>query len=287
MRKLNQSRFPALFLILAYVMSACSGAPAGNGGQPSGGNQAQEVVFTGTVEAINGTEWTVSGQSVSLTGTTSLDANIQVGDNVKVEARVDANGVVSALSIELAGAADDNANPNDSGGNVNSNDGNSNDDNANDANANEDQADNSNSGNSNANGNTNGNDNADDQEVSGTVEAITVDSITINGVMYQIADFTEFKDLIAVGDVVKAHFIVNSDGMLTIREIEKSSTIGNNDNSNSNGSDDNANSNEDNINNNSGNDNGDDDGSNSGNHNGNDNGDDDHNDNDSGSNSNG
>lgn len=282
---MNRSVFFSILVILAYVLSACSGAqavPSSNNNQSSQSGQVQEVVFTGTVDAMGGGEWTISGQAVSVDSATAVDASIVVGSNVKVEARVDQAGKVAALRIELAGADNVNAN-------ANSNDANQNGSNTNDntSNSNDNQADNSNSANSNDdNSNGNGNDNSStgsEQELSGLVEAITAESITINGVVYMLADFTEFKDLIAMGDQVKIHVIVNADGTFTIREIEKTAGTGiGGDNSNSNGSDDksnvnsNSNSNDDNSNDDNGND---------------DNGNDDHGDDDNGnddnSNSNG
>lgn len=126
------------------------------------------------------------------------------------------------------------SNSNDSNVNTNGDDGNLND------NAN---------GNDNANTNANSNDRLDDDsEIFGLVEAITDDSVTIGGVTYLLANFTEFKDIISVGDQVKIHVIVNSDGTLTIREIERSSG-GDDDNSNdSRNSNINGNSNDDNSN---------------------------------------
>jgi hypothetical protein len=281
MKKINRSMFFSALVVLAYVLSACSGVPAvqsGNGNdQSSQSGQAQEVVFTGTVDSMGGGQWTVSGQAITVDGATSIDANIVVGDNVKVEARVGQDGSVTAVSIEISGA--DNANANSNGDNQNASNAN---DNA--SNSNDNQSDNSNAGNSNgdnSNSNGNGNDNSStgsEQEVSGVVEAITTDSITINGVVYKIADFTEFKGIVTLGDQVKVHVIVNEDGTFTIREIEKtagtgiggdnSNGNGSNDNSNSNGND--SNSNDDNSNSSNGNDdNGNDD---NGNDNSNDNG---------------
>ncbi len=281
MKKINRSMFFSVLVVLAYVLSACSGAPAGQPGndQSSQSGQIQEVVFTGTVDSMGGGQWTVSGQAINVDGATVVDANILVGDNVKVEARVGQDGNVTAVSIETSGADDTNSN---------SNDDNQNGSNANDnaSNSNDNQNDNSNSNTNSGNDNGNGNDNSSadsEQEVSGVVEAITTDSITINGVTYLIADFTEFNDLIAMGDQVKVHVIVNADGTLTIREIERSSGTGiGNGNSNDNGSDDNSNSNDDNGNDDNGNDdNGNDD-------NGDDDSDDDNgNDDDSNSNGNG
>ena len=239
MKILKQYELLSLTLILAYALSACSSVPAGAGGQTPQNDQSQEVVFTGTVEGIGAGQWTVSGHAISLTSTTSVDANIQVRDNVKVEAVVDQGGVVTAVRIESA-VANQATNTN------------SNDDNTNTANPNDGQDGNSNADNSNANANSSDNDApvGAEQEVFGMVQAITTDSINIDGVMYQIASFTEFKDMVADGDLVKVHVILNADGTLTIREIEKSDGIGDDDNSNSNGSDDNPSGSDDNSNSN-------------------------------------
>jgi len=225
-------RFMASVLILgAYLLSACTGAAPSQSSDPAKAQKvdSSEVVFTGIVEAINGDQWTVNGQTVVIDGLTALDVNIKVGDVVKVEASVDQAGVITAVKIESSVADDTNSNSsNDNSGNAN--DDNSNDTNTNDANSN----DNSNA-NDNGNGNTNGNDNGavDGQdEVFGVVEAVTSDTITVDGIVYNLADFTEFKDVIVVGDLVKIHVIVNADGTLTIREIEKSTGIGGDDNSN-------------------------------------------------------
>lgn len=180
------------------------------------------------------------------------------------------NGAAGVNSNQVDDTINSNDNSVNANANTNSNT-NSNDDNSNgNVNANS---------NSNANGNANGNDNSNtapsgpEQEFFGTVQAITKDSITINGVTYKLAGFTEFKGTIAPGDQVKIHVIVNADGTFTIREIEKTSGAGiGNTNSNSNvNSNSNGNSNDDNRNSNSNsnsNDNDDDDNDNDSNDNG-------------------
>ncbi|MFZ5885645.1 MAG: DUF5666 domain-containing protein [Chloroflexota bacterium] len=271
-----------VLLIGAYLLSACSGAmPGTTPGQDdtSSGAQFTEVVFTGNVEAMDASQWTISGQVVSVEGA-SIDPAIKVGDIVKVEAKVAADGSVFALRIEVSrpDGADDNANDN-MNGNANDNmNGNAND-NMND-NANDD----------NANDNMNGNDNAsddDEQEVYGVVEALSANSITVNGMTYVITSLTEFKTIVAVGDYVKLHLMAGSDGSLIVREIEKKSP-GDDDNDNANDNtgydDDNGNSNSNSNYNSNSNSNDDDDDDNSNgnsnsNHNNNDNDDDDDNDN--------
>jgi hypothetical protein len=229
----------SLLMLGAYLLSACSGTipqPADSVGIPN--VQVNDVVFTGVVEAIGDSQWTISGQPVSLDVSTVVDPNIQVGDIVKVEASVGQDGVVVAAKVEASSANDDNANSNPS----NDNAGNTND---NTANSNDSQVD----GNSNS-ANDNGNNDNVAGEIVGVVQAIAIDSITINGISYGLASFTEFNDVIAVGDPVKIHVIVNADGTFSIREIEKSidpgadnSNANSNDNSNANDSDDGANGN--------------------------------------------
>ena len=255
-------RFLVTILFMgAYLLSACGGAlPQQSQSDPAGSSQATEAVFTGTVEAKQGTVWLISGQQVNVDSAASVDPNIQVGDIVRVEAKVSADGAVVALKIESS-SPDDDGNANDNTSNDSS--GNDNSGNTNDDNTNADDNSNAANDNGNTNDNSNGAPSGAEQEAFGIVEAITADSITIDGVTYSIASFTEFKDLIAVGDQVKIHVIVNADGTFTIREIEKSTDTGigddngnsNDDNANYNGNsndddhdDDNGNSNDNNSN---------------------------------------
>ncbi len=290
MFKINRFTLVSLLLIGAYVLSACGGvAPQGTSPDVAQKVQSKEIVFTGVIESINGTEWIVSGQKVTVDPSASLDPNLAVGVIVKVEGQMSADGTVTALKVETSAVSDDNAND----GNANDN-GNTNDDNSNDGNANDDANANANTNDDNSN---TANDNSaaaggNQSEVFGVVESITTESITVNGVTYMLAGFTEIKDAIAVGDQVKIHILVNADGTFTIREIERSDDFGddngNDDNSNDdNGNDDNSNDdngNDDNSNDDNGNDdnsnssNGNDDGGNSG-KGGNDNDDDDDDDN--------
>ena len=147
-------RFMASVLFLgAYLLSACTGAvPQSSDPVKAQKVDAHEVVFTGTIEEIDGDQWTISGQKVTVDLSTTLDPNIKVGDEVKVEGNVSQDGVVVAEKIESS--TDDDANSNDDDGNSNDDDANSNDD---DGNSNDDDANsNDDDGNSNdddANGN--------------------------------------------------------------------------------------------------------------------------------------
>jgi acyl-CoA hydrolase len=250
MKGKNRLSLLSILLVAAYLLSACSGVATQSSGNPVSGGKPllQEVAFTGTVEAINASEITISGQVVSIDSNTTLDPSIKVGDIVKVEGQVSETGTVLALQVESFGADDSNTNS-----------GNENDDNSN-SNANTNSNDNSNTG------NTNNNDNGSlsggtVQEITGVVEALTADSVTINGVIYQFSSFTEFKGAVFAGDSVKLHVIVNADGSFTVREIEKSSgtNIGNDNSNDDNSNDDNSNDEDDDHgddNSNNGNDNG-------------------------------
>jgi len=125
----------------------------------------------------------------------------------------DAGGSSDANSNEVI---DVDGNVNDNGSDVNEND--------NDSQGNENDNDNDAQGDDNDNSNDNSNDPSDDAlEFNGVVDAITDTSIVIDGVEYNLADFTEIKDLVSVGDQVKIHVVVNDDGTFTISEIELSS----------------------------------------------------------------
>src|SRR5512141_3180953 len=102
MKGFNRSGVLSIALIAAYILSACSGVSVQSSSDPVGGGKglAEEVAFTGIVEALGSSEITVSGQTVSIDTSTMVGPNIQVGDTVKVEAQVSDTGVVLALKVE-------------------------------------------------------------------------------------------------------------------------------------------------------------------------------------------
>jgi len=60
-------------------------------------------------------------------------------------------------------------------------------------------------------------------ELVGMVTAMDAITITINGVVYKLADLPAFAATLKVGDKVKVKFITNADGSITVREINISS----------------------------------------------------------------
>jgi len=254
MKTINRFKVLSFFLIAAYLLAACGGTLPSSAAPAKGPKvDASIVAFTGIVEAINGAQWTVSGQTLTLDPQVSLDPNIKVGDRVKVEANVSADGSVVALKVESPASDDAVSTP--------SADANSTPDPVGtpsvDVSSTPDVSSTSDPSSPQAAGNA-------QNEIFGTVEAMTTDTITINGVAYNLTQgFTEIKDILAVGDQVKLHVIPNADGTFTVREIEKSAATTVDDNSsNSNGSDDGPNHDVNDDNSSNSNSNGSDDGPN-------------------------
>ncbi len=177
--------FVTVVLLAAYVLSACGSAPVASPAEQAAAKvNASLVAYTGTIESMNGDQWLVNGQSLTVAPAVVRDGPFQVGDTVKVEGNVNPDGSFTVSRVEAPSASDltelprlgdDNVNANsnddnsnDDNANANSNDDNSNDDNANangnDDNSNDDNANaNSNDDNSNDD-NTNGDSNDDDSD---------------------------------------------------------------------------------------------------------------------------
>jgi len=167
MKRLSQIFIPMLALA-AIFLSACTGAavPAGN---PGGSKVDPALVdFTGVIESMNGNQWVVSGQTITVDPAVVRDSSFKVGDTVKVEAQVASDGSINVTRVEFPLAVDNsndvnaniNANTNDSNGNINSN---TNDVNGNDNNSNS----NATNGNDNSSVGINGNDNNSNTSING------------------------------------------------------------------------------------------------------------------------
>jgi hypothetical protein len=250
------SRFKVLsfFLIAAYLLAACGGTLPSSAASAKGPKvDASIVAFTGIVEAMNGTQWTVSGQTLTLDPQVSLDSNIGLGDRVKVEANVSADGSVVALKVESPANDDVVSTPSADANNTPDPVGTP----SVDVSSTPEASSTSDPSSPQAAGNA-------QNEIFGAVEALTTDTIILNGVTYNLAQgFSETKDIVVVGDQVKLHVILNADGTFTVREIEKSAATTIDDHSsNSNSSDDSPNHDVNDDNSSSSNSNGSDDGSN-------------------------
>lgn len=192
----KQSKFLLILVALfAMILSACGGTAVTETETSAGANKplASLVQFTGVIDAIDGNQWTVNGQVITVDPVVVRDGTFKVGDTVKVEGEVQADGTLVVTRVELPTDAsnsnddnenDDNSNAdnsNSSNANSNSNSSNSNDDNSNggrgvdDGNSNDDNGndDNSNGGSNsngdddNSNGDSNGNDDDSDDDSNG------------------------------------------------------------------------------------------------------------------------
>jgi len=225
MKRTNPYLVFLVLTVVAYVLSACgaglpaqSVAPAG----PAKGEkvQAAPVAFLGVVEAMNGNQWVVSGQTIAVDPKTLLSPSIKVGDKVRVEGTVGASGQVVVNRVEPAAPAfsaaafdattatpDPMSTPAATaipGSTMVSN------------------------------------------EVIGVLEAISDTSITVDGQVYLLTPASQINDLLAVGDLVKVHYQVAADGSFEVVEVSLSASMGNdnsNGNSNINDQDSNGNSN--------------------------------------------
>lgn len=230
MKTISRFKVLSFFLIAAYLLAACGGTLPQSISPAQGSKvQANVVAFTGIVEAINGSEWMVAGQKITLDPHAALDPNIGVGDEVKVEANVSADGAVVALKVESSvkddivstSSADASSTPDPIG--TPSPDTSSTPDVSSSPDASTPSAPQA---------------AANQNEIFGAVQALTASTITVNGVTYNLSNSTEFKNALTVGDQVKLHVLVNADGTITVREVEKSAAASFDDNSSSNGSDD-------------------------------------------------
>lgn len=175
----NRFFITTMIFIAVYLLSACGGASQPAAPSPAGQAavkvQAVEVAFTGVVEAINGDQWTVNGQALSVDPGVVRDGPFQAGDTVKIEGAVNADGSITVSRVAAPSAADltglpqlgnENGNANGNEGNTNdaNENANSNDDNTNDTNTN----DNADDGNSNDDNSNDTDDNSNDDDSNNT-----------------------------------------------------------------------------------------------------------------------
>jgi antitoxin component of MazEF toxin-antitoxin module len=170
MKKMSLKLFLAI-LTFTLLLSACGGAAVS--AEPTAGKaQAALVQFTGIIEAMDGDQWTINGQVLTVPPTLLRGKTFNVGDTIDMEVEVGDDGSFVVKSVDRSD--DDNSNDDDDGNSNDDNDSNSNDDNGNDSNSNssnsnsnssnsndDDDDNNSNSSNVNSNG-SNSNDDDDD-----------------------------------------------------------------------------------------------------------------------------
>lgn len=223
MKNSNRFKMLSFFMIAAYLLAACGGTPQTVGSVQGPKVETNVVAFTGIVESIGGNEWTVSGQKVILDPQASLDPNIALGDEVKVKANVLSDGAIVVMKVESSRPDDVLFTPSvDPSGTPSA------------AASSTLMASSTSAVSTPVAPQRAG---ANENEVFGTLGAMTATTITVGGVTYTLTNATEFKDVLTVGDQVKLHVSQNADGSITVREVEKS--VGSfDDNSSLSGSDD-------------------------------------------------
>lgn len=170
---MKATRFLLFVLTIAtLLLSACSGAAA----TPTSGSgtvQSLPVAFLGTVESMAGDQWVINGQTVTVSADVVQDGPFGVGDQVKVEGAVSADGSFTVSRLESPTPQDASSLPqfgNDNSNGTNINDANINDDNSNTANTNDDNGnvDNGNGANTNDGNGNDDNSNADNSNTANT-----------------------------------------------------------------------------------------------------------------------
>jgi hypothetical protein len=162
--------------LIAIFVSACGGAvPTSNTSAGSDKPRASLVEFTGVIEAMDGNQWTINGQTITVDPTVLRDGPFVIGDTVKVEAEVQVDGSVVVTRVEPPVASVDNSNDNTNDDNSNSSLGNVNDNlNGNDntnsssvgigSNSNDDNSNDSSLSNSNTNDDNSNDSNSNDDD---------------------------------------------------------------------------------------------------------------------------
>jgi hypothetical protein len=189
----KQSRlFLVLMAMIAVFVTACGGTATADTSAGGDKPRASLVEFTGVIEAMDGNQWTVNGQIITVDPAVLRDGPFAIGDTVKVEAEVQADGSVVVTRVEPPLAADTNDNSNENTNDDNSNtslgnvNGNSNDNtnsslgggiggntnsNSNESlgnsNSNDDNSNDNDNSNDDGNSNTNDDDSNDDNSGSG------------------------------------------------------------------------------------------------------------------------
>ncbi len=169
----------------------------------------QEVEFVGTIESFDGGVLVVSGRKVIITAQTEVKFQPQKGLNVKVHGTVQADG--SVLAREIQSVPDGLATH---------------------------QPDLTRTPHAEGTREPQGTRQAGEKEFTGTVSSISGNVYIVDGITVTVTG--EVKGTIAVGDVVKVHGVMQADGSVLAREIEKvgADDNGDDDNSGHHGNDD-------------------------------------------------
>lgn len=195
MKRSNGYFLLSLLAIATYLLSACGPAAAVKGPHVN----ADQVVITGVIEAINGDTWTVNGQTLTIDPSVVHGGPFNVGDTVKVEAALAPDGSLVVESVETPDAEDGTP----------------------EVETPEVETPEVETETPEAPETAEPGEDDDENEVVGVVTAIDATSITVDGTVYSLSDFTEIDGDVQVGDTVKLELVTNADGTVTVGEVKQ------------------------------------------------------------------
>jgi len=104
--KKHSLSFLLVFVWFALLLNACAPVSGGAAGNVGGGKPVGSVIrIDGVIDAINGDQWTVNGQTVTVSANALGGQQYNVGDQVSMEFQVNPNGAAQLTSVEQAAAA--------------------------------------------------------------------------------------------------------------------------------------------------------------------------------------
>jgi len=206
-------------LLFFYNWASAMGASASKQANNAPRATSNQMVFTGVVQAMNGSQWTINDQVYAVDPSVIQYGTLAVGSPVKVQANVAQDGSITITSLgppnstmlgfnTAAGSTANGSQPSVNGimpmTTPKSSDKN-------------EQYEN---------------------EITGTITAMSTSGITVNGKVYTLTTNSEIKSGLMVGDNVKLEFYAMPDGTFTVEEVRSAQSMnGNyNDNGNYNGS---------------------------------------------------
>jgi len=95
-----------MFVFSALMLGACSGSPTA--ASIKGAKAlAAPLKIEGVVEAIDGNQWIIDGQAFTVPSEMPGDAQVRIGDSVRMEFEVESDGSTALVSIQEVSATED------------------------------------------------------------------------------------------------------------------------------------------------------------------------------------
>jgi hypothetical protein len=210
--------------VIGLFLAACGPIPPGMVVHLASDGQSAQVEFTGKVDSIAASQWTISGYAVVVNGQTHIQDAISTGDIVRVAATVTRDGTVTARAISLSkgdyitgfhtvnweqSSSSDTATPTPT-------------DTPNGTQVEPSETSKATMADeAGQEGNHNG-----EMELVGLIDSISPDQWVIGGQTFLVGPDTKIDGTFLVGDRVHVHARINPDGTLTATEISPVKGIG-------------------------------------------------------------